>query len=432
MSILFKNAKIITKEKGSLVCLDNAYLVVQGNTIKYIGKERQEGCDEEKDMSNHILLPGFVNDHTHTAMVLMRGLGSGLPLQKWLERMWAIEDKMKEEDIRVGMELALLEMIRGGTTSFSDMYLLPFSVVDIIGESGIKANIAKCLTCFNPDQDYKTFKEALDSKRLFDEYNNSYDERLKIDFSIHAEYTINENIVRHYSEDALKRGARISLHLSETAKETRECILKYGKTPAKWFADLGVFNNRVVAAHCVHLTDDDISILKNNNVTVAHNPTSNLKLGSGVAPVPRLIKEGVNVSLGTDGAASNNNLNMMEEMHIASIIHNGVEENPTALQSSDAILMATENGAISQGRFNTGVLEVGKRADIIALSLSSPHSHPVLDPIALVTYALEESDVTLNMVDGKILYEDGEYKTLDKERIYRDVEKRVAYLYSNN
>ncbi len=432
MSILFKNAKIITKEKGSLVCLDNAYLVVKGNTVTYIGKERQEGCDEEKDMSNHILLPGFVNDHTHTAMVLMRGLASGLPLQKWLERMWAIEDKMKEEDIRVGMELALLEMIRGGTTSFSDMYLLPFSVVDIIGESGIKANIAKCLTCFNPDQDYKTFKEALDSKRLFDEYNNSYDERLKIDFSIHAEYTINENIVRHYSEDALKRGARISLHLSETAKETRECILKYGKTPAKWFADLGVFNNRVVAAHCVHLTDDDISILKNNNVTVAHNPTSNLKLGSGVAPVPRLIKEGVNVSLGTDGAASNNNLNMMEEMHIASIIHNGVEENPTALQSSDAILMATENGAISQGRFNTGVLEVGKRADIIALSLSSPHAHPVLDPIALVTYALEESDVTLNMVDGKILYEDGEYKTLDKERIYRDVEKRVAYLYSSN
>ncbi len=432
MSILFKNAKIITKEKGSLVCLDNAYLVVKGNTVTYIGKERQEGCDEEKDMSNHILLSGFVNDHTHTAMVLMRGLGSGLPLQKWLERMWTIEDKMKEEDIRVGMELALLEMIRGGTTSFSDMYLLPFSVVDIIGESGIKANIAKCLTCFNPDQDYKTFKEALDSKRLFDEYNNSYDERLKIDFSIHAEYTINENIVRHYSEDALKRGARISLHLSETAKETRECILKYGKTPAKWFSDLGVFNNRVVAAHCVHLTDDDISILKNNNVTVAHNPTSNLKLGSGVAPVPRLIKEGVNVSLGTDGAASNNNLNMMEEMHIASIIHNGVEENPTALQSSDAILMATENGAISQGRFNTGVLEVGKRADIIALSLSSPHSHPVLDPIALVTYALEESDVTLNMVDGKILYEDGEYKTLDKERIYRDVEKRVAYLYSSN
>ena len=432
MSILFKNTKIITKEKGSLVCLDNAYLVVKGDTITYIGKERQEGCDEEKDMSNHILLPGFVNDHTHTAMVLMRGLASGLPLQKWLERMWAIEDKMKEEDIRVGMELALLEMIRGGTTSFSDMYLLPFSVVDIIGESCIKANIAKCLTCFNPDQDYKTFKEALDSKRLFDEYNNSYDERLKIDFSIHAEYTINENIVRHYSDEALKRGARISLHLSETAKETRECILKYGKTPAKWFADLGVFNNRVVAAHCVHLTDDDISILKNNNVTVAHNPTSNLKLGSGVAPVPRLIKEGVNVSLGTDGAASNNNLNMMEEMHIASIIHNGVEENPTALQSSDAILMATENGAISQGRFNTGVLEVGKRADIIALSLSSPHSHPVLDPIALVTYALEESDVTLNMVDGKILYEDGEYKTLDKERIYRDVEKRVAYLYSSN
>lgn len=429
MSILFKNAGIITKKDGVPIFLDRAYLKVDGDTITYIGKEYQEGADEERDLSNHILLPGFVNDHTHAAMVLMRGIGSGLPLQKWLERMWIVEDKMEKEDVIVGMELALLEMIKGGTTSFSDMYLMPFSVIETIITSGIKANISRCVTCLDSTQDYSTFRVANESKALFDNYNNSANGRLKIDFSIHAEYTINEKIALFYSEDCLKRGARMHIHLSETRAETRKCIEKYGKTPTEWFNSLGTFLNKTVAAHSVYLTDRDIEILKENNVTVAHNPTSNLKLGSGIANIPKYLKSGLNVSLGTDGAASNNNLNMMEEMHIASIIHNGVGEDPTLIKAENALLMATENGALSQCRENTGSLIVGNKADIIALSTSSPEAHPNLDSISNVVYSLPTSEVKLTMVDGKILYDNGEYKTLDKERIYSDLERRVKYLY---
>ena len=426
MSILFSGCRILT---GHSV-IDCGYLGVEGRSIDYIGETKPDKVyTEEKDMRGRILMSGLVNDHTHTAMVLMRGLGSGLPLSAWLSEMWRIEDRMKAEDIRAGMELALLEMIRGGTTCFHDMYLIPTAVTDIIGESGIKATISRCVTCFDPDQDYDTFENAQGSKALYDEYNGSYDGRLKVDFAVHAEYTSPPHIVRCYSEDAMKRGARMHIHLSETRKEQMECIEKYGKTPTGYFLSLGLFDNPTTAAHCVHLTDEDIAVLREKGVTAVHNPSSNLKLGSGIARVSDMIGAGMNVSLGTDGAASNNNLDMFEEMHIASILHNGVRENPVIMKSRDVIDMATVNGARSMGREDTGVLEVGKRADIIALDLSSPHAFPVLDIPSLITYSLHSSDVSMTMVDGRILYENGEYMTLDKERIYRDAEESISRLY---
>ena len=219
------------------------------------------------------------------------------------------------------------------------------------------------------------------------------------------------------------------IHLSETAKEQRECIGKYGKTPAEWFSSLGLFDNPTTAAHCVHLTQSDMDLLSEKGVSVVHNPTSNLKLGSGIAPVPDMARKGINVSLGTDGAASNNNLDMFEEMHIASILHNGVREDPTVMKPESVIDMATVNGARSQGLSDTGALLESYKADIIALDLSSPHAVPLLDPVSQITYALSSSDVTMTMVDGRILYENGEYLTLDKERIYREVEECVGCLY---
>ncbi len=430
MSILFTGAGILTRENGRLSYLDDAFLSVEGNRIKYVGKKRPEGeYTVVKDMRGKLLMPGLVNDHTHTAMVLMRGLGSGKELSRWLEAMWAIEDRMTAKEIRVGMELALLEMIRSGTTCFRDMYLIPTAVVDTIEKSGIRAVISRCITCFNNEQDYDTFENALGSKALFDEYDGAFDGRLHIDFAVHAEYTANENIVRRYSEDCRKRGARMHIHLSETAKEQRECIEKYGKTPAEWFSSLGLFDNPTTAAHCVHLTQSDMDLLSEKGVSVVHNPTSNLKLGSGIAPVPDMARKGINVSLGTDGAASNNNLDMFEEMHIASILHNGVREDPTVMKPESVIDMATVNGARSQGLSDTGALLESYKADIIALDLSSPHAVPLLDPVSQITYALSSSDVTMTMVDGRILYENGEYLTLDKERIYREVEECVGCLY---
>lgn len=430
MSLLLKNAGILTRVNGALCYIENGCVAVDGTLIEGVyDRVPEKEYTLVKDMRGKLLIPGLVNDHTHTAMVLMRGLGSGKSLQSWLEDMWAIEARMTAKDIRVGMELALLEMIGSGTTSFRDMYLIPSAVVDTVGASGIKATISRCITCFDPDEDYDSFENAIGSKALYDEYDGAFDGRLRIDFAVHAEYTANENIVRRYSEDAKKRGARMHIHLSETAKEQRECIARYGKTPAEWFYSLGLFESPTSAAHCVHVTDSDIALLRENNVSVIHNPESNLKLGSGVAPVPDMIESGLNVSLGTDGAASNNNLDMFEEMHTASIIHNGVREDPTALGSRDVIDMATINGARSQGRCDTGSIEKGMKADIIALDLSSPHSIPMLDPFAQITYSMNSSDVCMTMVDGRILYENGEYYTLDRERIYREAEECVSSLY---
>lgn len=182
-------------------------------------------------------------------------------------------------------------------------------------------------------------------------------------------------------------------------------------------------------AHAVWVTDADMDILKERNVSVMHNPSSNMKLASGFAPIPKMLEKGINVAIGTDGAASNNNLDMLEEMHLASIIHNGYTHNPTIMAPNTVLKMATANGARLQGRDNTGSLEVGKRADIVAIDTSSPHCHPILNPLALLTYSIGESDVCMTMVDGKILYENGEFLTLDKDRIYSDVDKSIRYLF---
>lgn len=429
MSVLFTNAKIITTADGNFRVLENACLGVTGDRIDYIGKEMPvKTYDSVKDMYNKLLMPGLVNSHGHTAMNLLRGIGSDLPLQDWLHLIWPIEDRMRDEEFLSGMEMAVLEMIAGGTTSFSDMYMRPIITQKVIGESGIKADLTRVVMGGSDDTDYLTFPNRVESLAFYDEFNGAYDGRLNVDWSVHGEYTINERIARKWAEEIQKRGGRLHIHLSETEREHNECIQKYGKTPAKWFSDLGFFNIPCYAAHCVWVTDDDIALMKEKGVSPVHNPSSNLKLGSGFAPVPKMLEAGLNVALGTDGSASNNNLNMFEEMHLASIIHNGLLHDPTIMKPEDVIRMATVNGAKLQGRPDTGSLEVGKKADIIALDLDKSHLVPDYDTLALVVYSAQASDVTMTMVDGKILYENGEFYTLDKERIFHSYRKSCEYL----
>ena len=232
-----------------------------------------------------------------------------------------------------------------------------------------------------------------------------------------------------YAKDCLSHGARMQVHMSETRREHEECIAKYGKTPAELFESLGVFDSPTSAAHCVWASEHDMDIMAAKGVSVIHNPESNMKLGSGFAPVMKMIDKGINVTIGTDGAASNNNLNMFEEMHLASVIHNGYLNDPTILKPVDVLKMATVNGAKLQGRGDTGALTVGLKADIIAVDMTKPHMHPCIDPMALITYSAQGSDVCMTMVDGKILYENGEYLTLDRERIYHDVKTVLKNLY---
>lgn len=431
MKILFKNADILQRQGEKFEVTENAFLAIDGDKISYIGSEMPTGeFDEIKDMSGKLLMSGLINCHNHSPMVLLRGIGSDLPLQQWLfDTVFPIEDKLTAEDIKAGSELALLEMISSGTVSFSDMYFEPEMTIEAVAKSGMKANISRPVQSFDPnetpDKSYR-MKEALE---LYENYNNAFDGRVLVDFCIHAEYTCTPQIACAFIERVNERNGNLHIHLSETKKEHDECIAKYGKTPAEWFNEMGGFDSSAFAAHCVWLSESDIELFKEKNVSVVHNPTSNMKLASGFAPVQKMLDKGINVALGTDGASSNNNLDMLEEMHLASVIHNGYMLDATVMNADTVLNMATVNGAKLQRRESCGELKVGNKADIIAISLEAPHLYPALDKKALLTYSAQSSDVAMTMVDGKILYENGDYKTLDREKIYYDVKKTVERLY---
>lgn len=432
MKLLLKHCDILASEGEGFRCLENAYLGVDGDTIDYIGTEQpQAAYDQEKDLSGRLLLPGLINCHNHSPMVLLRGVGSDLPLQEWLfGRIMPIEDKLTAQDIKTGNQLALLEMISTGTTSYSDMYFEPQTAVENALACGIKANISRPVQCFNQDETYAENFRAKESIQLFKDYHGAGDGRVRVDFSVHAEYTCFEHIVGPYSADCKSLGGRMHIHLSETKKEHDECVEKYGKTPAKWFYDLGTLDSPTAAAHCVFVTEEDMALMLEKGVSPIHNPTSNMKLGSGFAPIQRMLDLGLNVTLGTDGAASNNNLNLMEELHLAAVLHNGYHRDPTILKPAQLLAMATRNGARLQGREDTGELAVGKKADLIALDLTKPHLFPNLDPLALTVYSAQGSDVVLTMVDGKILYENGEFLTLDADKILYESKAAVKRLYA--
>ncbi len=431
MKTLFKNADILLFENGIYNVIKNAFLAVDGDKISYIGKEKPEGeFDTARDMTGKLLMSGFYNCHNHCPMVLLRGVGSDLPLNEWLfNKVFPIEDKLTADDIYAGTNLALLEMLACGTVSFSDMYFESQVTAKAVAEAGMKANLTRPVQSFDPNEEPKDSFRIAQSIELYNEWNNAADGRILIDFSIHAEYTCTEKIARAYSEECNKRGGLMHMHLSETVKEHNECKEKYGKTPTQWFNDLGAFDSKAFAAHCVTLEDSDMEILLAKGVNVVHNPTSNMKLGSGFSRVQKMLDMGINVALGTDGAASNNNLDMMEEMHLASIIHNGYQQDATIMNADTVIKMATLNGAMLQGRNDCGDLKVGNKADIIAVSLDKPHLRPIVDEKSLITYSAQGSDICMTMVDGKILYENGEYMTLDKEKIYYEIEKAAKKLY---
>lgn len=431
MSILFTNADILVRNERGWETLTGACLGVEGKTIDYIGKEKPaKEYGSEKDMRDKLLMPGLINCHSHIPMVLLRGIGSGLCLQDWLfQAVFPIEDRLIREDIAAASRYALLEMIAGGTTSFSDMYFFPSETVRAVGEAGIKANLNRCVQCFDENQRVEEDTQIPESAALFEQYHGAFDGRVHIDFSVHAEYTCKSHIVRAYSEICREHHGRMHIHLAETQKEQRECIERYGKTPTEWFESLGTFDSPTAAAHCVAVTEGDMDILRSHGVSVVHNPTSNLKLGSGFAPIRSMIDRGIHVTLGTDGVASNNNLNMFEEMHLAEIMHDGFHNDPTYITASEVLDMATINGARLQGREDTGVLEVGKAADMIAIDLAKPHLYPNFDTPALLTCSAQAGDVCMTMVNGKILYENGVYLTLDEEKVRAEMKQAVKRLY---
>ncbi len=428
MKTLLKNIRIPAAYGFGTDPID---LAVDGAYIAAIGRDLPPGAfDHVTDGRGDLLLPGLVNTHCHAAMTLFRGYGEDLSLSRWLnEKIFPAEDRLTSESVYWGSMLAIAEMIRAGITSFSDMYFFCPETARAVLESGIKANLSRSLVSFADGirlSEDERFREAV---ALADEFHGAGEGRVKIDFSIHAEYTNRPDYCAAVGEYAAARGLGMQLHLSETEDEHQACIARHGKTPAAFFADLGVFAAPTTAAHCVWVSDADIGILRTHRVTAAHNPTSNLKLGSGVMPLRRLLDGGVNVALGTDGAASNNTLDILRELRLCAILHKGVNRRADITTAAEMLPLATENGARAQGRSDCGRIAVGARADLILLDLSAPHNMPVYDLDATVAYSAESSDVRMTMVDGRILYADGAYTSIDIERLRREAGRVIAHYF---
>ena len=400
-------------------------VLIENKRIASITKEMPDTTGVEVvDAKGNLLMPGFYNAHTHAAMTLFRGYGEDLPLQRWLdERILPAEDRLNYENVTVATRLAIAEMLKGGTVSFSDMYMFQDAVAEVVLEMGMKANLSRALVSFSPDANIATDNRFAEAKALAEKYQNADDERVKVDFSLHAEYTNVPHYIAQVSEYTAANNLRMHLHVSETETEHNKCIARHGKTPMQLFCDLGALNTPTLAAHCVWVSDEDIAIMAEKGVSAVHNPISNLKLGSGVMPLNKLLDAGVNVCLGTDGVASNNRLDLLREMQTAAILHKGILLDPTATTASKMPKLATRNGALAQGREDCGEIRIGARADLILIDRTAVHNMPCFDDYAMLCYSAERSDVLMTMVDGRILYQNGTYTLIDEERLRYDAQK---------
>lgn len=419
--MLFKNISILNE---SFEIEENMYVGIDGEKITYISKEApKRGFGRVYDGTGKLLMSGFVNTHAHSPMALMRGYGENMALQDWLnKKIFPFEAKLTGDAVYWATMLAMAESVRFGIVSTTDMYYFSEDMVRAIAESGTKNNLSRSITCFD-DSELWELESAKEMKSLFETYHNAEGGRIKVDMSIHAEYTSTPKIVRQMAEYTSSIGVNMHVHLSETQSEHEECKARHGMTPAAYFNSLGLFDTPTTAAHCVWIEGEDFEILKEKGVTVASNPVSNMKLASGVCNVPKLLDMGINVSLGTDSVASNNSLNYIEEMKCFATAAKERVKDPTAVTPKQALRAATSSGAQSQGRSDTGVLARGKKADLIVLDISGPHMHPVHSLINNLVYSASGSDVVLTMADGKILYENGKYFTIDLERAVYETER---------
>ena len=428
MKTIIKNATLLAETGYGA---GNWHVTVENKRITSITKELPDLTGAEViDAKGNLLMPGFYNAHCHAAMTLFRGYGEDLPLQRWLEeRIFPAEDRLNRENVAVATKLAIAEMLKGGIVSFSDMYMFQDVVADVSLETGMKANLSRSLVSFSPDANIADDYRFAEAKALVEQYQNCGDEQIKVDFSLHAEYTNVPNYIAQVSEYTKANGLRMHLHVSETEKEHNECIARHQKTPTKLFYDLGALDTPTLAAHCVWVNDEDIAILAEKGVSVVHNPISNLKLGSGVMPLNKLLDAGINVCFGTDGVASNNRLDILREMQTAAILHKGIMLDPTATTASQMPRLATRNGALAQGRVDCGEIRIGARADLILIDRTSIHNMPCFDDYAMLCYSAERSDVLMTMVDGRILYQNGTYTLIDEERLHYDAQKVFAHYF---
>ena len=419
--MLFEDITII--DENFNVC-EHKYVGTRGALIDYIGDEKpSEDYIESYDGRGKLLMPAFYNAHAHSPMMLMRGYGENLSLSDWLTtRIFPFEDRLTPEIVYWSTLSAMAESLRFGIVSSSDMYYFCEDMARAVMESGAKANISRSISSFEEGSIVSGQRYA-EAESLYKHFHGADEGRILVDASIHAEYTNTETSMREVAEFASSHNINMHVHVSETKAEHEECKKRHGgRTPVKLLYDLGAFDTSTTAAHCVWVEDEDMDLLAEKGVTVATCPVSNLKLASGICNVPELLSRGINVAIGTDSVASNNSLNFIEEMKFFALLNKERHRDPTIITPKETLYAATYAGALAQGRPDCGVLKAGCHADLVVMDLSTPHIHPVHDLLTNIVYSASGSDVLLTMADGRVLYKDGKFLTIDVEKAVAEVE----------
>ena len=427
MDLVVRGDYILTQDDRQPL-LENGAVVVQGDRILRVGpweeiKARYEAA-ETLPGSGRIVMPGLVNGHTHTSMTLFRGMVDDLDLMTWLNQyVFPMEGRfVTPEFVRIGTELACWEMIEGGTTTFVDMYFYPHVIADVVEGCGLRAIVAAPHIDF-PSPGFKGWDDSFAAAIEFVTTRQGRHPRVTPAFAPHAPYTVVPEHIEATAKMAAKLGAPISMHIAEAPAESEQIWERYETSPVRHVAATGLFDQRLIAAHMIQLDEDDIAITAAKGVGAVHNPTSNMKLGAGVAPVSAMIDAGVNVALGTDGAASNNDLDMWEEIRLAALVHKLKSGDPTAIPAPTALAMATRMGARAIGMGDDiGALVPGLQADLIQVDFTRERHAPLYDVPSHLVYVLDSQDVVTTIVAGQVLMRDREVLTLDGAKLRKDVE----------
>ena len=417
--MLFEDIAIIDE---NLEFNGHFWLGVAGERIAYLAPEPPSAAQAaafgpKYDGRGKLLMPGFYNAHSHAPMTLLRSYAESLPLQKWLyDQVFPFEAQIRPDEAYWAMQLACAEMARYGVVSMTDMYYHSRERLRAVAENGMKMNSCEGLLAFE-EKPYASYPVYEMNKALIRDFHNAEGGRLKIDFNIHGEYTSNALVVEGVAQAAADAGARIHLHASETRLEHEQCKERHqGMTPTRYFDSLGVFESPTIAAHCVWVEPDDIELLAQRGVFVACCPASNMKLGSGFAPIPAMLERGVQVAIGTDGMASNNNHDMFQDLYLFCLVYKGAGLDPTLVTPRQGLFAATRAGALAQGRADCGYVGLGAKADLCVVDVSGPSWCPPTNPLFNLVFAGHGADVCLTMVDGRVVYRDGIWPTIDVEQ----------------
>ena len=425
MSILFTNVTVLTMD-GSRTPLRDAYVLVEGEKIAYVGPQRPEGeFDRVLDCTGKVMLPGFVNAHTHIPMTLMRGYGGGHDLQSWLhDYIFPAEAKLDDRAVEAGTDLGLAEMIATGVTCIADMYMRTGVIAQRVVQAGLSANLSCGGVYFGAAEDFAPERcgDCRNQQVLTEGWHMANNGQIRVDASIHAEYTSNAPLWQWMAQYAADHGQRMHVHVSETVAEHEASLARNGATPMQTLAKYGVWDNGGIAAHCVYTTAEDWELMKRKDVACVHNPWSNLKLGSGIAPVADMKRAGVAVALGSDGMSSHNCADLFSDMKLTAALACGSSRDPLALGAWDVLEMATVQGARALGRTDTGVVAAGMLVDLILLDFTAPNLTPCHDPAENAVYSANPSNVVMNMARGQVIYENGVYHTIDLERVRTEVD----------